>query len=119
MQLLQSPNQPGGNATGSANKSEDACGAEGGEDEGASGLGIFLIISTLAFVVFFAIGPGSIPWMCVGELFNQVFPFQSQKTIPHLVTLVKGGRGQKGQMQSYLMYVPIRRSFVTLKAKLP
>merc|ERR1712241_112855 len=49
----------------------DACGAEGGEDEGASGLGILLIISTLAFVVFFAIGPGSIPWMCVGELFKQ------------------------------------------------
>ena len=73
MQLLQSPQKPEGNATGSANNSEDACGAEGGEDEGASGLGIFLIISTLAFVVFFAIGPGSIPWMCVGELFNQVF----------------------------------------------
>merc|ERR1712156_42030 len=63
--------KPEGNATGPANNSEDACGAEGGEDEGASELGIFLIISTLAFVVFFAIGPGSIPWMCVGELLNQ------------------------------------------------
>merc|ERR1711994_281085 len=31
----------------------------------------FLTISTLAFVVFFAIGPGSIPWMCVGEPFHQ------------------------------------------------
>jgi len=33
--------------------------------------GIFLIVSTLAFVVFFAIGPGSIPWMCASELFPQ------------------------------------------------
>ena len=80
LQLLYSPHQPEGNATGPANNSEDACGAEGGEDEGASGLGIFLIISTLAFVVFFAIGPGSIPWMCVGELFNQVFQITHKKT---------------------------------------
>jgi len=35
------------------------------------GNGVFLIVSTLAFVVFFAIGPGSIPWMCAGELFPQ------------------------------------------------
>ncbi|XP_067139927.1 glucose transporter type 1 isoform X1 [Centruroides vittatus] len=29
------------------------------------------VISTLAFVVFFAIGPGSIPWMITAELFSQ------------------------------------------------
>lgn len=40
-------------------------------EQSASGMGIFVIVSTLAFVVFFAIGPGSIPWMCVGELFKQ------------------------------------------------
>ena len=34
-------------------------------------VGIFLIVSTLAFVVFFALGPGSIPWMAAGELFTQ------------------------------------------------
>ena len=34
-------------------------------------VGIFLIVSTLSFVVFFALGPGSIPWMAAGELFTQ------------------------------------------------
>ena len=34
-------------------------------------VGIFLIVSTLMFVVFFALGPGSIPWMAAGELFTQ------------------------------------------------
>lgn len=35
-----------------------------------SGVGIFLIVSTLAFVVFFAVGPGSIPWLITGEVFE-------------------------------------------------
>ncbi|KAL9699528.1 hypothetical protein quinque_002969 [Culex quinquefasciatus] len=29
------------------------------------------VVSTLAFVVFFAVGPGSIPWMITAELFSQ------------------------------------------------
>ncbi|XP_055324204.1 glucose transporter type 1-like isoform X2 [Sitodiplosis mosellana] len=29
------------------------------------------VISTLAFVVFFAVGPGSIPWLITAELFSQ------------------------------------------------
>ncbi|KAA0183310.1 hypothetical protein HAZT_HAZT010299 [Hyalella azteca] len=29
------------------------------------------VISTLCFVIFFAIGPGSIPWMITAELFTQ------------------------------------------------
>ncbi|XP_013781246.1 glucose transporter type 1-like [Limulus polyphemus] len=29
------------------------------------------VVSTLSFVVFFAIGPGSIPWMITAELFSQ------------------------------------------------
>ena len=33
--------------------------------------GIFAIIGTLTFVVFFALGPGSIPWLITGELFTQ------------------------------------------------
>ena len=36
-----------------------------------SGVGIFLVIATLSFVVFFALGPGSIPWMAAGEMFSQ------------------------------------------------
>ena len=33
--------------------------------------GVFAIVSTLIFVVFFAFGPGSIPWLITGELFTQ------------------------------------------------
>ena len=41
-------------------------------DEGdTNGVGIFLVIATLSFVVFFALGPGSIPWMAAGEMFSQ------------------------------------------------
>lgn len=29
------------------------------------------IVSMMLYIVFFAIGPGSIPWMIVGELFSQ------------------------------------------------
>ena len=36
-----------------------------------NGAGVFAVISTLAFVVFFAFGPGSIPWLITGELFTQ------------------------------------------------
>nr|ACO11906.1 Solute carrier family 2, facilitated glucose transporter member 4 [Lepeophtheirus salmonis] len=35
----------------------------------SGGATAFLIISTLTFVVFFALGPGSIPWLITGELF--------------------------------------------------
>jgi len=44
---------------------------EGPMNEEDSGVGIFLIVSTLSFVVFFALGPGSIPWMITAELFSQ------------------------------------------------
>jgi len=37
----------------------------------SDGAKIFLIVVTLGFVVFFAVGPGSIPWMITGELFTQ------------------------------------------------
>jgi len=41
------------------------------DEEGKiNGIGIFLITSTLAFVVFFALGPGSIPWLITGEVFD-------------------------------------------------
>jgi SP family facilitated glucose transporter-like MFS transporter 1 len=36
--------------------------------DGAPGL---LIAATLGFVMFFALGPGSIPWMIAGEMFTQ------------------------------------------------
>jgi len=29
------------------------------------------VVSVLSFVVFFAVGPGSIPWMITAELFSQ------------------------------------------------
>lgn len=41
------------------------------QEDGNEAVGIFLIVATLSFVVFFALGPGSIPWMAAGELFTQ------------------------------------------------
>jgi len=41
------------------------------EPEENNTAGVFLILFTLSFVVFFALGPGSIPWLITGELFNQ------------------------------------------------
>jgi len=43
---------------------------EDGEEVSGSSGG-FLIAVTLVFVVFFAVGPGSIPWMIAGEMFTQ------------------------------------------------
>ena len=43
---------------------------EDGEEVSDSSGG-FLIAVTLVFVVFFAVGPGSIPWMIAGEMFTQ------------------------------------------------
>ena len=40
-------------------------------ESNASQVGIFLVFATLLFVVFFALGPGSIPWMAAGEMFSQ------------------------------------------------
>ena len=34
--------------------------------------GGLVVGATLVFVVFFALGPGSIPWMIAGEMFTQV-----------------------------------------------
>ncbi len=45
------------------------------DPEENDGIGIFLIVATLGFVVFFALGPGSIPWLITGELFKQVFTY--------------------------------------------
>ena len=42
-----------------------------GDSTGSSGAGIFAVLATLTFVVFFAFGPGSIPWLITGELFTQ------------------------------------------------
>jgi len=47
------------------------CNNEGDSEVTTDGNGIFAIISTLAFVMFFAFGPGSIPWLITGELFTQ------------------------------------------------
>ena len=54
------------------NKTETKnCNNEGDSEVTTDGNGIFAIISTLAFVMFFAFGPGSIPWLITGELFTQ------------------------------------------------
>jgi len=36
-----------------------------------SSAGIFTVVAALGFVTFFALGPGSIPWLITGELFTQ------------------------------------------------
>ena len=45
--------------------------ANPGDDATASGSGIFTVIAALSLVMFFALGPGSIPWLITGELFTQ------------------------------------------------
>jgi SP family facilitated glucose transporter-like MFS transporter 1 len=49
------------------NVNKDGCQAD--SSISANGVGVFLVVSTLAFVVFFALGPGSIPWLITGEVF--------------------------------------------------
>jgi len=58
------PTLPGlvNNTTGENNETNE---------EITSNIGIFLVFATLLFVVFFALGPGSIPWMAAGEMFSQ------------------------------------------------
>ena len=53
------------------NTENENCNNEGDSEVTTDGNGIFAIISTLAFVMFFAFGPGSIPWLITGELFTQ------------------------------------------------
>ena len=49
------------------NVNKDGCQAD--SSISSNGVGVFLVVSTLAFVVFFALGPGSIPWLITGEVF--------------------------------------------------
>jgi hypothetical protein len=57
--------------TASDLESVDCTNPDPNQDVVINGVGIFAIISTLSFVVFFAFGPGSIPWLITGELFTQ------------------------------------------------
>ena len=43
----------------------------GDDNATTSGSGIFTVIAALSLVMFFALGPGSIPWLITGELFTQ------------------------------------------------
>ena len=43
----------------------------GDDNATTSGSGIFTVIAALSLVTFFALGPGSIPWLITGELFTQ------------------------------------------------
>ena len=52
-------------------ESVDCTAIDSGSSSGTEGAGVFAIVATLAFVVFFAFGPGSIPWLITGELFTQ------------------------------------------------
>ena len=52
-------------------ESVDCTTTDSGSSSGTEGAGVFAIVATLAFVVFFAFGPGSIPWLITGELFTQ------------------------------------------------
>merc|ERR1712079_37134 len=40
-------------------------------DPSSSGVGIFLVASTLAFVFSFGFGPSTVPWLITSELFTQ------------------------------------------------
>ena len=51
--------------------SVDCNAIDSGSSSETDGAGVFAIVATLAFVVFFAFGPGSIPWLITGELFTQ------------------------------------------------
>ena len=52
-------------------ESVDCTAIDSGSASETDGAGVFAIVATLAFVVFFAFGPGSIPWLITGELFTQ------------------------------------------------
>ena len=50
----------------------------------SAGSGIFTVIAALSLVTFFALGPGSIPWLITGELFTQA-PRSSAISVATLV----------------------------------
>merc|ERR1712226_1110880 len=51
--------------------SEEKPANPGDDNSTTSGSGIFTVIAALSLVTFFALGPGSIPWLITGELFTQ------------------------------------------------
>ena len=51
--------------------SEEKPANPGDDNATISGSGIFTVIAALSLVTFFALGPGSIPWLITGELFTQ------------------------------------------------
>ena len=51
--------------------SEEKPANPGDDNATTSGSGIFTVIAALSLVTFFALGPGSIPWLITGELFTQ------------------------------------------------
>uniref|UniRef100_A0A182JGI3 Major facilitator superfamily (MFS) profile domain-containing protein n=1 Tax=Anopheles atroparvus TaxID=41427 RepID=A0A182JGI3_ANOAO len=65
------------------------------------------VVSTLAFVVFFAVGPGSIPWMITAELFSQG-PRPSAMAIAVLVNWMANFVVGIGFPSLKLLFHPIR-----------
>merc|ERR1712021_107257 len=63
---------------------EEKPGNPGDDNATTSGSGIFTVIAALGLVTFFALGPGSIPWLITGELFTQA-PRSSATAIATLV----------------------------------
>ena len=73
-------------------------------------IGAFLIATTLIFVVFFALGNGSIPWLITGEMFTQ----SSRSAASSIVVFINWSANLTVGLVFPLVLIPLLDTFTFL-----